>query len=670
MKRIGAFSLAIFIFVLSVFSVVPVNVRADDDKTVIPLVEGHFGLTESDAQSKVAAHKDIYYDNDQRAFAYTPASSYNWTLCNAKGAVTSTHLSDKQVVALLCSSNKFVNNRTLFTSFLSNNNIFRGFMSGVGALFTGDSDNGTKFLDTLTGNYNYLDSLNYDEDSQTITMSNDNGSVDKLREEIKKYYYDSIGIVQYEASGTFSDYINGRYFSNLFEYDEDYGEALSKVKNYKYALADSYINGNVNTSEHAYLWDSSSYIYLSDIKGFAGTSSYGNVVYRLNIYIDGASSNLTDNLTYYYYYGIDNNSYSTFKDNIYGLYIDPNGSYYNKIYPCISDKTESFKPYFNYIDAYPCFRYTDFKFYSADGSSFKYFKSYSALYNYLHGDQNAYLCSKIEETGQDISYSIKDMNENLGSKMDELIDSINSGKGNMSADELQNAIDKGLEDLNKNTEDIKDNTSDILEVLKEQNNILLQILGVTEYIAYNTQKDDGTDYTVTDLKNVFNTMYNGLGNAILYGKNTVTDSGSSSGNVQKASFSVSGAASGASNDYVAVAAYSLDDDVGADDAAAQDINNMDIHDGLFGKFPFSVPYQLYEWLQVMEADPVAPVFVYNYGFLLGKKNDPKYDLKIDLGIYQSWADMAKSFQRLAFTLLMALFIFHKFNGNMKGGNLS
>ena len=159
MKRIGAFSLAIFIFVLSVFSVIPVDVYADDDKIVIPIVNGHFGLTEPDAQSKVSAHKDIYYDNDMRAFAYTPASSYNWTLCNDKGAVTSTHLSDKQVVALLCSSNKFVNNRTLFTSFLSNNNIFRGFMSGVGALFTGDSDNGTKFLGTLTGNYNYLDAL-------------------------------------------------------------------------------------------------------------------------------------------------------------------------------------------------------------------------------------------------------------------------------------------------------------------------------------------------------------------------------------------------------------------------------------------------------------------------------------------------------------------------------
>ena len=162
MKRIGAFSLAIFIFVLSVFSVVPVNVRADDDKTVIPLVEGHFGLTESDAQSKVSAHKDIYYDNNQRAFAYSPASSYNWTLCNSHGATTSTHLSDKQVVALLCSSNRWEHNRTLISSFVSNNNIFRGFMSGVGSLFTGDSDNGTKFLDIVTGNYNYLDSLDYD----------------------------------------------------------------------------------------------------------------------------------------------------------------------------------------------------------------------------------------------------------------------------------------------------------------------------------------------------------------------------------------------------------------------------------------------------------------------------------------------------------------------------
>lgn len=123
------------------------------------------------------------------------------------------------------------------------------------------------------------------------------------------------------------------------------------------------------------------------------------------------------------------------------------------------------------------------------------------MYNYLHGDQNAYLSSKIEETGKDISMSIKDMDANLGDKMDTLIDTINSKKEGLSADELQNVIDKGLEDLNKNTEDIKDNTSDILDTLKEQNNILLQILGVTEYIAYQNDKYNNT-YTKADMSNL------------------------------------------------------------------------------------------------------------------------------------------------------------------------
>ena len=80
------------------------------------------------------------------------------------------------------------------------------------------------------------------------------------------------------------------------------------------------------------------------------------------------------------------------------------------------------------------------------------------------------------------------MDANLGDKMDTLIDTINSKKEGLSADELQNVIDKGHEDLNKNTEDIKDKTRDILDTLKEQNNILLQILGVTEYIAYQNDK--------------------------------------------------------------------------------------------------------------------------------------------------------------------------------------
>lgn len=662
MKRIGAFSLAIFIFVLSVFSVVPVNVRADVDKTVIPLVEGHFGLTESDAQSKVAAHKDIYYDNDQRAFAYTPSSSYNWTLCNSHGATTSTHLSDKQVVALLCSSNRWEHNRTLISSFVSNNNIFRGFMSGVGSLFTGDSDNGTKFLDIVTGNYNYLDSLDYDEDSQTITMSNDNGSVDKLREEIKKYYYNSIGLKEKKSNGTVSSIIDSSDFRACFEYEEDYINAFG-YKNYKYCLKTYY-------GFYYFFNDLKDYIYVSnDSNNDRFLSSYDNwtkETWRFRtLRSDGTTGFLQpvkeDTVIRYDF---------TLKVNVsdmYFWYTPSNGDWVLR-----PDWNNDYSKWVS--------------FYSKDNSSLKFWASYSALYNYLHGDQNAYLSSKIEETGKDISYSIKDMNENLGTKMDELIDSINSGKGNMSADELQNAIDKGLEDLNKNTEDIKDNTSSILDKLEEQNQILLQILGVTEYIAYQTTKDDGSSYTKTDLTNTINKIYNGLGNAILYGKNTLTDSGDNSGAASQSSIvtredfklsnniytsSGSGISPGTPVVAYSLADYSVYDDSNDYDVgiATQDINNMDIHDGLFGKFPFSVPYQLYEWLQVLQADPVAPKLVYNYGFLIGHKGEQKYDLTIDLSVYESWAYVCKSFLRLFFTLLMAVFIFRHFSNNKGGGVL-
>lgn len=664
MKRIGSFSLAIIVFTLSIVLCFPYISFADDATTLSKSKDNPFGYSSSEAQSYVSAHKDIYDSDHILLFSYTPTNTYNWTYSQV--GKNSLHLSDNQLVAFLMSKKTITAYASMFVSVLSNNNVTRGLLSSVGIATTGDSDSLVNVMDKLTGNYNYLDSLNYDEDSKTITMSNDNGSVDKLREEIKKYYYESIGIVQYEASGTFSDYINGRYFSHLFEYDEDYGEALSKVKNYKYALADSYINGDVDTSEHAYLWDSSSYIYLSDIKGFAGTSSYGNVVYRLNVYIDGVSSNLTDNLTYYYYYGINNNSYSTFKDNIYGIYIDPNGSYYNKIYPCISDKTESFKPYFNYIDAYPCFRYTDFKFYSYDGEPLRFFKSYSAMYNYLHGDQNAYLSSKIEETGQDISMSIKDMDANLGNKMDTLIDTINSKKDSLSADELQNAIDKGLDDLNKNTEDIKDNTSSILDKLEEQNKILLQILGVTEFIAYQEVKENSDQYNMSYLKTLLDSMFTGLFNALMYGENTVDDKNTDTASMQ--SFSVSNAAA-------PVAVYS--DDIAVYDSGGSGGGSsfgggsdssgghfFDLKNGLFGKFPFSIPYQCYNWLQILQRDPKAPTFTLDYGYLFGCSGDPKFVLSFDLSRYNDIAEVGRSFCRLFMTLMLALGIYHKNKGEM------
>ena len=266
------------------------------------------------------------------------------------------------------------------------------------------------------------------------------------------------------------------------------------------------------------------------------------------------------------------------------------------------------------------------EFYSKDKTSLKFWSSYSALYNYLHGDQNAYLSSTIEKTGEDITFSIKDMNENLGNKMDALIDSINSGKGNMSADELQNAIDKGLEDLNKNTEDIKDNTSDILDTLKEQNNILLQILGVTEYIAYQNDKYNNT-YTKADMSNLFKKSFNRVSDAVLYGEK-------------------------------------VDDD----NEETIDRTKFSYHNGIFGHFPFSVPYQLYEWLKVLQSEPMCPEFTYHYGFLIGISKDSdeydKYKITFNLSAYDSWREVAASFLKLAFTLTMAIGTYKKFKGEL------
>lgn len=668
MKRIGAFSLAIFIFVLSVFSVIPVY--ADGDKTVLPCnLKQTMAFSSSDAQAYVAAHKDIYSQDGYLLFAYTPAASYNWNLCK-DGQLTNIHMSDKQVSNYIMTNRPFMSMYTVLSSLLANNNSFRGFCSGLGAIFLKDSDAGTKILDTLTGNYNYLDALNYDEDNQTITMSNNNGSVDKLREEIKKYYYESIGVKFIKPVGTVKKYVDSSDFRKLFEYEDDYTSAYS-VCNANHA----FVSGN----NFAYFSkdnksNMTGYYYMgnSDDDKRNSFTDWTTSVYTYRLYSYDSSDHSqaweinNESYSVFYNYEWDNSDkYTPDPACLIPMWVCP---YYgqlvfNKDMRYDSATTESW-------------RYRDFRinYYSNDNSSFKYFASYSAMYNFINGDQNAYLSSTIEKTGEDITFSIKDMNENLGNKLDTLIDSINSNKSNMSADELQNAIDKGLEDLNKNTEDIKDNTSDILDTLKEQNNILLQILGVTEYIAYQTTKDDGSSYTKTDLTNTINKIYNGLGNAILYGKNTLTDSGDSSGAASQSSivtredFKLSNNIYTSSGSGVSpgtpVVAYSLDDsndyDVGI---AAQDINNMDIHDGLFGKFPFSVPYQLYEWLQVLQADPVAPKFVYNYGFLIGHKGEQKYDLTIDLSIYESWANVCKSFLRLAFTLAMSLFLYKKFKGN-------
>lgn len=660
MKRIGAFSLAIFIFVLSVFSVVPVDVYADDDKTVLPFTFKQLnhsvgaGMSASDAKAAVTAHKDIYTSDGTLLFIYNPSNSYNWTTSTAAYYVTLNY-SDEQLKNILMSKNPLM---TLFSvsQALANNNGIRAFCAGLGTIFSGSSDMGTKVLDTITGNYNYLDALNYDEDSQTITLSNDNGSVDKLREEIKNYYYISNGMFYLSSVGELSSAISTSNYSDMSLYQEDFNIAM----NYDYIFKQS--------SDLMVAFKSSdiSYFYYTNA-GASYDDSYKSVnpIQFVDTKLNSVS---VDTYAYSGFNFNDDKDYS-----FYELYLTYTG--YNQRYN-IFDSIKR-KPYWDIfgfgvkdneteklrgISGY----YNHASLYSKDKKNLLGFISYEALYNYVHGDQNAYLSSKIEETGKDISYSIKNMNENLGDKMDQLIDSINSGKGSMTSDELQNAIDKGLEDLNKNTEDIKDNTSSILDKLEEQNQILLQILGVTEFIAYQEVKENSDQYNMSYLKTLLDSMFTGLFNALMYGENTVDDKNTDTASMQ--SFSVSNAAA-------PVAVYS--DDIAVYDSSGSGGGSsfgggsgsssghfFDLKNGLFGKFPFSIPYQCYNWLQILQRDPEAPTFTLDYGYLFGAAGAPEYVLTFDLSRYNDIAEVGRSFCRLFMTLMLALGIYHKNKGEM------
>lgn len=672
MKRIGAFSLAIIVFALSIIVYFPYITFADDDKTVLSFTFKQLnhsvgaGMSASDASAVVTAHKDIYTSDGKLLFIYNPSNSYNWTTSTEAYYLTLNY-SDEQLKNILMSKNPLLTIFNFFGAALSNNNGFRALCSGLGIIFTKNSEAGTKILDTLSGNYNYLDSLNYDEDSQTVTMSNLNGSVDKLREEIIKQYYSSIGCFYIKSSGKPFNAVND--FKTKYEYDDDLNSDLTASNNFDSAITfKQYSNYVLN-----YFWNDSDFDYLFFDSCGNGTSYYPKVLVYSN---DGLTRHNPCMIMKSFYGTYTTKTDDSFRSNKYiGMY---NSAYIVPLYNKDNIAETNFL-----VSKFDCSGYFDsytLIYYSKTGKPFTPFKSYSAYYNFINGDQNAYLSSLIYEKGRDLQFSINNMSQNLTEQMDKLIDNLNSNKSSMSADELQDAIDKGIEDLNKNTEDIKDNTSDILDTLKEQNNILLQILGVTEYIAYQTTKDDGTSYTKTDLTNTINKIYNGLGNAILYGKNTLTDSSDSSAAATQSAIVTRQDFRLSNNKYTSgsgispgtpVVVYSLNDSVDYDvGISTQDINNMDIHDGLLGKFPFSVPYQLYEWLQVLQAEPEAPKLHYNYGFLLGHKDDQKYDLTIDLSIYEPWANVCKSFLRLSFTLLMAVFIFRHFSNNKTGGGMS
>ena len=602
MKRYFCFFLAVLITAMSIILYYPFNIYANDAFTISKNSTEKTGLTADEAQKAIDANADIKGKDGVTMLLYTPSDSYNYTL---KSGAFVAHLSDSQAKAMLMSKKSFQQYVVLCSSLISNGTVFRGFLKTVGIATTGDSDALTNIVDKFTCNYNYIDSINYDEDTQTITM--DNTSVDKLREEIKQYYYDMIGLCQWKPSGTVKSFVDSSEYRKNFEFEEDYQNAYYSKS--KYCIASSYAN-------YALFYDDKfDYMYLSNSEKKNLYYDGWHIDFYKLLYRDG--SDFSSKLV-----GEDKKGLITRYDANPLTNVTVASLYYHASYPQKMVLSPSFilgSDGSTYDDMYV-------KYYSADGSPLLFFKSYSAYYDFINGDQNAYLSSTIEKTGEDITFSINDMNENLGNKMDTLIDSINSNKSNMSADELQNAIDKGLEDLNKNTEDIKDNTSDILDTLKEQNNILLQILGVTEYIAYQNDKYNNT-YTKADMSNLFKKSFNRVSDAVLYGEK-------------------------------------VDDD----NENTVDRSKFSYHNGIFGHFPFSVPYQLYEWLKVFQAEPECPEFTYHYGFLIGiSKDDDEYDkykITFNLSAYDSWREVAASLLKLSFTLTMAIGTYKKFKGEL------
>ncbi|HCH82976.1 MAG TPA: hypothetical protein DE316_07815 [Eubacterium sp.] len=623
MKKFLSVCMCFFILTISIITYMPVfSYAADNDFTLSitydTAVSNSPSLSASEAHDAVMNHGDIYGSDHRLLFQYSPTSTYNWVFADSK---TGIKMSDVQLEKFLQCSNALTHLARLYTANASNNTLVRTMMGAVGVIANGDSELLTNFYDELTGNVNYLNAIEYDPQTGDLTLLAD--QVTALREELKELYYSSLGMIKYKPSGNVKSLISKSGFKAMFEQTDDYNDTYARVNNYKYAFVCGYEYSSMTCYRTFFMNELPKYLYLdtTDTKGYS-YNDYWYKCYRLSFYDDTSHAFSFNN-------SVDVYSYR-YADSITPL--SDMSLYYS------FSRGFCYFPSFNSSD-YDSSHWDSFMFFA--DSPFWFFKSYEALYDYLHGSQNAYLSSKVEEAGEDIKISINDMNDNIGSKIDDLIDSINNKKEGMSADELQDAIDKALDSISGKIDDIGDNTQQtnnkldaLLESVSGTNQILMQILGVTTDIRdiVKTKDEEGNQYTMSDVKNCFNTMFNNLKYSILYGKNVTNNPDTAN---------------------VSTAAYA--------DTSAE---TLDYKDGLLGKFPFSVPYQMYEWLQVLQVDEKVPQFTYNYGFLIGQKGKQEYDLTFDLTQYQPWADVLKSFLRLSFTLLMSVFIYNKFKGEM------
>ena len=565
-----------------------------------------------DYSSVISQHKTFSFTDKggKKHTVFKPTSSSAW-ICV---------FGDRQVIGDDDELNYYLSWYS-YTGYQSKLNVFFQFLAAQMGIVTKGA---STILEDAINNSSSID-VDYD-DTNGLTISSD--SVDKLREEIKRQYYDSIGL-KILKTNSLSSYVNSSNFRNMFDDINDYTDALNRISDCHTVL----VYGTNSRAVFLKNYLTSGYLYADSLT--TKTILRGDSCYYFNPLVE-------------------------FSDGSSRSYQLDSSSCIDIVRYDISYTPYSLSKLFLYWDRYIFSRpFSNSDYYGYDGVSIysdkdvQVFKSYEAFYNYLHGSQNAYLSSKINGVGEDIQISIDDMNTNISDKMDSLIDSINSKKDGMSADELQNAIDKGLESISGKMDDIKDNTEEtntkldtLLSAMQSQNEILMNILGVTTDI-YNVvsskDNEDDTNYTIADLQPHFNKCFTAVKNMVLYGESSFEDVGTQS-------------------------VMNVDNDVGIAVYADDPENHVkDYHNGLLGKFPFCVPYQLYEWLQVLQADPKTPEFTYDYGYMLkyfGVSSDTDTVIKFDLSQYDDWAKNARSFLKLSFTLAVAVGTYRKFKGEI------
>lgn len=593
--RIVSFLLIFLILFMSIFNSFTYVYATDN-----------YGYTYEQATEIVSKHGIIYSNDNTPMFIYSSATG-KWSASRFFWTETYT---DKELIDILSSDNvvQYAVTKAKYEGMSGQLCKALGYASkGVSDFVTGlISKDNTQFSQSL-----------YDDDNGLTILSD---SVDKLRKQLKEQYYNSIGLYVLESSGTPQELLSS--VKTLYEHEEDFQSDYADIKDRDYVFACKDYKG-VSLVFRMIFDDEPSYIYCNGKEIFDYDSNISS-----NLVVINKSNDIIDRNYVKYYYRNSNIK----PENMGATFSNINNEISN-FHLVIHDNRYS---------------YGSVYFYSDNNKTINIFKSYEALYNFQHGSQTAYVSRKIEETGKDIQISIDDMNTNISDKMDELIDSINSGKGSMSADELQNAIDKGLENISGKIDDIGDNTEqtnnkldDLISIMREQNVILSDILGVTNKIA-DSVSDDKQDknYTINDIIPHFNKCFSAVKNMVLFGTSSFDDTGTQS-------------------------VISVDNDVGiavyADDV---EDNVKDYHNGILGKFPFSVPYQLYEWLQVLQCEPKTPEFKYNYGYLIGKKDSEDTIIQFDLSNYDDWANVSRSFLKLSFTLALAVGVYRKFKGEI------